>query len=359
MHLKFQTPITASEVSVPWYQHVEDPIETESSTQEEKTTTNDTALAHASVETAVGSSNANGIDTTSNVINAESNDGVPETNKTMGGFSTKISSHINSTNSTALSVGVSSDLVAEYVHSDPQSNKNSTLENNSSSMPCQRTNLPSTCTAAPNGPLPNTNGVKDTQQKPQPLRSVEERGDNYAIALNEGPSPAHTSAKQHQQDNAQKQTSKDTFENEKPRGPDHLHQIDSVNGQAVSPSLTTKESRKRLLPQPDDMLSVNSQGRSDESLAVPTVNADDVVTFATITQFNDASTEHPESCPTGGSWKGYFENIQVSKNWSRTVLNLRSFTFPDVNLYFSLYFATSDSKRPQIKSSIRKLLSLL
>ena len=36
-----------------------------------------------------------------------------------------------------------------------------------------------------------------------------------------------------------------------------------------------------------------------------------VGTFASLTPYIDASTTHPDVCPCGGSWKGYFENVQV------------------------------------------------
>lgn len=49
----------------------------------------------------------------------------------------------------------------------------------------------------------------------------------------------------------------------------------------------------------------NSQEKLDPSLK-------ESVTFASLTPYIDASIKFPDVCPCGGSWKGYFENVQVS-----------------------------------------------
>jgi len=54
----------------------------------------------------------------------------------------------------------------------------------------------------------------------------------------------------------------------------------------------------------------NAKEEEDDKKSEPS----DVVTFANVSNYSDAGKTHPESCPVGGSWKGYFENVQVRKD---------------------------------------------
>jgi hypothetical protein len=82
----------------------------------------------------------------------------------------------------------------------------------------------------------------------------------------------------------------------------HVDETDLTNTQKELPLLSSNQEASN---QPQNDLSNNSQEKIEPSIK-------EVVTFASLTPYVDASIKFPEVCPCGGSWKGYFENVQVS-----------------------------------------------
>mmetsp|Transcript_6698 Transcript_6698/g.9718 ORF Transcript_6698/g.9718 Transcript_6698/m.9718 type:complete len:947 (-) Transcript_6698:109-2949(-) len=82
---------------------------------------------------------------------------------------------------------------------------------------------------------------------------------------------------------------------------DPPHSVIVSNGPVDSTSET-------LIQQPNDIMKGIQQNSAN-----PTITESDV-TFASLTPFIDAAVKYPETCPCGGSWKGYFENVQIRKD---------------------------------------------
>ncbi|MFN9982859.1 MAG: hypothetical protein ACK53Y_23220, partial [bacterium] len=83
----------------------------------------------------------------------------------------------------------------------------------------------------------------------------------------------------------------------------HVDETDLTN--TTQQELPLSSSTQEASNQPLNDISNNSQEEIDPSIK-------EVVTFASLTPYVDASIKFPEVCPCGGSWKGYFENVQVS-----------------------------------------------
>jgi hypothetical protein len=92
----------------------------------------------------------------------------------------------------------------------------------------------------------------------------------------------------------------------------HVDESNLTNGSQQAPNKPLSSS----LPEPHQ--------QNDHSSNAPK-NVDrsgkEVVTFASLTPYVDASIKYPDLCPCGGLWKGYFENVQVSYTYVQNIIS--------------------------------------